>query len=134
MNTTDRSLAQIDYALRRRFYFYRLLPVSGGRAPALEKQLHKLEVAPEAQERILRLFITLNNRIQERLGENFQIGHSHFMLRDIGSDQVLRQVWNRSVLPLLEEYFYNSRDRASIISEFTIESLLSDGAEGSESP
>ena len=99
MNTTDRSLAQIDYALRRRFHFYRLLPVTGGRAPALDKQLQKLQVAPEARERILSLFITLNSRIQERLGENFQVGHSHFMRRDIGSNPVLRQVWNRSVLP-----------------------------------
>jgi AAA domain (dynein-related subfamily)/EVE domain len=126
MNTTDRSLAQIDYALRRRFYFYRLMPVTNDRAPVLEKALLKLDVLSPARDRVLRLFIALNNRIQERLGEHFQVGHSHFMRADIGNEQILGQVWNRAVLPLLEEYFYNSRDRGSVLSEFTIEKLLSD--------
>jgi 5-methylcytosine-specific restriction protein B len=124
MNTTDRSLAQIDYALRRRFYFYRLSPMTNGRAWVLEKALIKREIAPEARIRILALFVALNAQIQERLGDNFQVGHSHFMRDDIGNDEVLAQVWNRSVLPLLEEYFYNSRDRSSVLSEFAINKLL----------
>ena len=86
MNTTDRSLAQIDYALRRRFYFYRLQPVTDGPAPVLERQLEKLGVDLEARERILRVLVALNERIQERLGEHFQVGHSHFMRANIGSD------------------------------------------------
>lgn len=125
MNTTDRSLAQIDYALRRRFYFYRLSPVTDGRALVLEKALLKLGVAPESRAQILSLFISLNMQIQERLGEHFQVGHSHFIRPDIGNRNVLTQVWNRSVIPLLEEYFYNSRDRGSVLGEFTIDKMLS---------
>jgi hypothetical protein len=126
MNTTDRSLSQIDYALRRRFYFYRLLPVVNNRAPVLERALEKLGISLQSRERVLRLFIALNNRVQERLGEHFQVGHSHFMRADIGDERILIQVWNRAVLPLLEEYFYNSRDRSSVLSEFTIEKLLAE--------
>jgi len=128
MNTTDRSLAQIDYALRRRFYFYRLLPVVNDRAPVLERALEKLGVGLEPRSRIIRLFISLNRSIQERLGEHFQIGHSHFIRGDIGDDKVLDQVWTRAVLPLLQEYFYNSRERESVLCEFTIDRLLNDAA------
>jgi MoxR-like ATPase len=124
MNTTDRSLAQIDYALRRRFYFYRLLPVSNHSAPVLERALQKLKVEDKDRDKILRLFVNLNERVQEKLGEQFQIGHSHFILPDIGTDEVINRVWNRAVVPLLEEYFYNSRDRASVLAEFSFERLL----------
>ncbi|HXN20158.1 MAG TPA: AAA family ATPase [Candidatus Binatus sp.] len=134
MNTTDRSLAQIDYALRRRFYFYRLLPVINGRAPVLERALQKLQVEESACQRIVRLFIALNDRVQERLGEHFQIGHSHFMLRNIGDDWILRRVWNRSILPLIEEYFYNARDKGSVLSEFKIERLLNEESEQIQNP
>ncbi len=39
MNSTDRSLSMIDYALRRRFYFWRLMPTEAGSAPVLQKWL-----------------------------------------------------------------------------------------------
>jgi MoxR-like ATPase/predicted RNA-binding protein with PUA-like domain len=128
MNTTDRSLAQIDYALRRRFFFYRLMPVVNGEAPVLERALEKLNVNRGARDQVVRLFVSLNNRIQGRLGEHFQIGHSHFIRPDIADDYILSQIWNRSIVPLLEEYFYNLRDRASVLAEFTVEKLLSDNS------
>jgi 5-methylcytosine-specific restriction protein B len=77
MNTTDRSLAQIDYALRRRFYFYRLMPVVAGAAPVLQGWLSSQESFTSAErEEVLTLFLNLNARIHLELGEHFQIGHS----------------------------------------------------------
>lgn len=128
MNTTDRSLAQIDYALRRRFFFYRMLPIVDGAAPVLERWLEKQNFGQEDQERALRLFVALNKRIQARLGEHYQVGHSYFMTPDIASERGLDRVWAYSVMPLLEEYFYNYRDRETVLSEFSIENLLSDQA------
>jgi 5-methylcytosine-specific restriction protein B len=93
MNTTDRSLAQIDYALRRRFYFYRMTPMVDGTAPVLQRWLQKQDLLEENRERILRLFVKLNERVQLRLGEHFQVGHSYFMVPDIASDMGQRRVW-----------------------------------------
>ena len=126
MNTTDRSLAQIDYALRRRFYFYRMLPVVDSSAPVLERWLEKQNLPQEDRELILRLFVNLNKRIQLHLGEHFQVGHSYFMVPDIVSDAGRQRVWTRAVMPLLEEYFYNWRDRNQVLSEFQVAKLLSD--------
>lgn len=124
MNTADRSLAQIDYALRRRFYFYRLMPVVDGRAPVLENWLGRTNLEEDGRRKILNLFIKLNEHIQQYLGEHFQVGHSYFMLPDISKDEALKRVWRRAVLPLLDEYFHNSRDRGKILSEFSLDSLL----------
>jgi 5-methylcytosine-specific restriction protein B len=126
MNTTDRSLAQIDYALRRRFYFYRMLPVVDGDAPVLRRWLEKQDLEPESRERTLRLFVALNKRIQIHLGEHYQVGHSYFMTTDIANKSGRDRVWAYAVMPLLEEYFYNHRDKNKILSEFRIENLLSD--------
>lgn len=124
MNTTDRSLALIDYALRRRFYFYRMMPVVDGRAPILESWLQNKDIPPSGRQAILRLFINLNERIKKHLGEHFQVGHSYFMREDIGDPEAQRRMWEYSVLPLLEEYFYNARDMNKVLSEFSIENLL----------
>jgi MoxR-like ATPase len=129
MNTTDRSLSQIDYALRRRFYFYRLMPVVKGEAPVLASWLRTSTVPAADAERIVRLFVALNQRIVSELGEHFQLGHSYLMKDGIGRPEVLSQVWRRGVLPLLEEYFHNRRNLTEFMEEFTIERLERDGSD-----
>jgi 5-methylcytosine-specific restriction endonuclease McrBC GTP-binding regulatory subunit McrB len=127
MNTTDRSLAQIDYALRRRFFFYELLPVVDGKAPVLERWLAKQDLAPRVRGRLVTLFVALNQRVQRELGEDFQVGHSYFMIPAIGTEVELRLVWRRSVMPLLTEYFYNYRNRDVLLREFELDKLLESG-------
>jgi MoxR-like ATPase len=124
MNTTDRSLAQIDYALRRRFYFYRLMPLDGDRAPVLEGWLAKQDLPAPQREYILKLFVALNQRVKQELGEHFQVGHSYFMNRDVATAQGLRRIWRRAVMPLLEEYFYARRNSQELLSDFEIEQLV----------
>lgn len=123
MNTTDRSLAQIDYALRRRFYFARLMSVVDGQAPVLRRWLIRQGIGSDGVERLVRLFISLNERIQEHLGGQFQIGHSYLMQEGIEEPAVLERVWKRAVLPLIEEYFFNVTDRSSLLEEFSLERL-----------
>lgn len=119
MNTTDRSLAQIDYAFRRRFGFYRLTPVTDGKAPVLESWLSDKGVPADTRERILQIFVELNERIRAELGEHFLIGHSYFMGApdELSRPGALRRIWTHAIGPLLEEYFYNSRKKDSIIRE-----------------
>src|SRR5450759_152530 len=126
MNTADRSLAQVDYALRRRFYFYELAPVVGGKAPYLERWLTKDQRFPEERkEYLLRLFLALNKRIGVDLGENFMIGHSYLMNADVGTDRGLERIWRFAIVPLLNEYFYNRQDRHQLLASYAIERLMS---------
>jgi 5-methylcytosine-specific restriction protein B len=129
MNSTDRSLALIDYALRRRFYFYRLLPMRDGRAPVLETWLARQEIPEADRVRLLRLFLVLNRRVEERLSPEFQVGHSYFMRGDIQTEAVLGRVWRHAVLPLLEEYLHGARDRQQELAEFALERLAADPAD-----
>jgi 5-methylcytosine-specific restriction enzyme B len=123
MNTTDRSLAQIDYALRRRFYFYRLMPVEGDSAPVLSRWLESQSISADERSKILDLFIALNAKVTSQLGEHFQVGHSYFMNDRIKTTEGRQQIWNRAVMPLLEEYFHNRKERQKLLAEFSIEKL-----------
>lgn len=123
MNTADRSLAQIDYALRRRFYFYRLTPVVNGKAPILERWLGK-EVSSAESQAVLRLFVRLNEKLEGLLGQHFQVGHSYFMDPEIGHPARQRLVWRHAIEPLLEEYFYSRRDLQTVLTEFDLDQLL----------
>jgi len=58
------------------------------------------------------------------LGEHFQVGHSYFTTAEIAVPQGRARIWQRAVLPLLEEYFYNRRDRADLLTTFALERLL----------
>lgn len=123
MNTTDRSLTQIDYALRRRFFFYRLMPTARGTAPVLTSWLRAQGVSDADRQRLVGLFIALNDRIVQELGEHFQIGHSYLMRSGIERTEVLEQVWQRGVLPLLEEYFHNRKNLTEFLDDFRISRL-----------
>jgi len=128
MNSTDRSLALIDYALRRRFYFYRLLPMRDGRAPVLEAWLGRRDMTADDRRRLLRLFVALNRRVEARLSPDFQVGHSYLMRADILAPGVLDRVWRHAVLPLLEEYLHGARDRQQELAEFALDRLAADPA------
>jgi 5-methylcytosine-specific restriction protein B len=116
MNSTDRSLAQVDYALRRRFYFRRFQPVENGRAPVLDGWLAKHDVPDADRQRLARAFVSLNRLIEEHLSADFQLGHSYFMVPDIATSTGLDRVWRRAVRPLMEEYFHHHRDRDTILT------------------
>lgn len=103
MNSADRSITQLDAALRRRFAFIELHPrpdlLRGAWVETDEAVLHLDE-----------LLRGLNAVIQEHLGAELQIGHSYFLRVAQASPAnrlaVLDLVWNTQVLPLLEEYFF----------------------------
>ena len=116
MNSTDRSLAMIDYALRRRFYFYRLLPAVNGRATVLERWLAGQDFTDEQQAHVLAHFVRINQEIGKQLSADFQIGHSYFMVPDIAVQSGMERVWRRALRPLLEEYFNTARGMEAIIA------------------
>jgi MoxR-like ATPase len=126
MNTADRSLAQIDYALRRRFFFYRLSPVIDEKAPILERWLRTQDPAiPEPSiAEALQLFVALNDAVTRELGEDFQIGHSYFMNRQVTSPAGRDRIWRTAIEPLLDEYFHNRKNRAQLIEDMRPEALL----------
>ena len=90
MNSTDKSIATIDIALRRRFTFIKMKP-----NPNLVNNINAKD-----------FMIQLNEVIKERLGEDYMVGHSYFMSVKIPED--LEFVKEYKIKPLLEEYFYAS--------------------------
>ncbi|MBL8900704.1 MAG: AAA family ATPase [Planctomycetes bacterium] len=113
MNTADRSLAVVDYALRRRFSFVTLRP--GLDHPRFSEHLGSLP--SRVTERLRGIVRTLNQRIREdgNLGEGFEIGHSYFCHGDRKSEAPwsadpeawLDAILRFELLPLLEEYWYD---------------------------
>ncbi|NKZ01344.1 AAA domain-containing protein [Nocardiopsis dassonvillei subsp. albirubida] len=100
MNTADRSIALVDTAMRRRFWFTELRPSSAPVSSVLRKWLehHDLPETPAL------LLDALNDRIDDR---DFRIGPSYLMRTSIHSSPTgLERVWRHQILPLLEEHHY----------------------------
>jgi hypothetical protein len=108
MNTLDKSIALVDYALRRRFAFETLVPVSDGKSVVLRRWLDAHEIA-NADE-IERVFVALNNEVAAK-DEGLMIGHSYFMSDEVASTKkytyaTLGFIWHYYILPLVSEYEY----------------------------
>ena len=112
MNTADRSLAMVDYALRRRFAFVTLDPALD--SPAFTAWLKDRSASDELIARIRAKVGNLNAVIEKErdLGPGFRIGHSFFCPPDghAPDDAWYREIIAGEIQPLLEEYF-DSRER-----------------------
>ena len=107
MNTADRSLAMIDYALRRRFSFYDMRP--GFDSEGFQK--YQAALANEHFDRLIEKVKELNKAIaaDESLGEGFELGHSYFCGQKTVTDDWLHQVINYDLVPMLQEYWFDNR-------------------------
>ena len=125
MNTADRSLAMIDYALRRRFSFFNIKP--GFETEGFKKKC-SLVTNPKL-EKLVRKIIELNKKIIEddSLGSGFEIGHSYLCFKnpvDV-TDDFLRGVVEYDIIPMLEEYWFDNKNKVNEWSE-KLKSALND--------
>lgn len=105
MNTADRSLAMLDYALRRRFAFYELHP--GFESQGF--QHYKQQLNDPRFNRLIDCVEMLNDTIanDSSLGEGFLIGHSYFCNLTNSSQATLSQIIDFELIPLLKEYWFD---------------------------
>lgn len=117
MNTADRSLALLDYALRRRFAFFEMQPgfeTDGFRA-------YRMALQSERFDKLILCVENLNNAIaaDESLGEGFRIGHSYFCNLKEADEQTLSNIVEYELIPLLKEYWFDEptkvKDWANIL-------------------
>lgn len=106
MNTADKSLVQIDIALRRRFHFIEMLP---------DYDLLESITMPD-NINISALLKTINSRIELIFDREHMIGHSFFMnLKSEPTVDKLKEIFELQLLPLLEEYFYEDWEKVRIV-------------------
>ncbi|MBR3564124.1 MAG: AAA family ATPase [Clostridia bacterium] len=108
MNTADRSLAILDYALRRRFAFYDMRPAFDN--PRFKEYQIKLD-SPKF-DRLVNEIKIINDKIRRdpSLGEGFCIGHSYFCNLEKADDEVLNRIVEYELIPLIREYWFDEPD------------------------
>ena len=130
MNTADRSIALIDIALRRRFGFIELMPsyevlineLGIDNVEDEEEAIAKIdswnidELSEDVKKLAVKVLYTINRRIRRLYDRDHQIGHS-YLLKLKGCEtkeetiETLKHIWFYEILPLLQEYFYDSPDK-----------------------
>ncbi len=101
MNTSDKSIASLDIALRRRFGFIEILPNSD----LISNDIEGFNLRS--------LFENLNGRIEFLLDKDHLIGHSFF--RKVTSKEEIKDIFVSEILPLLEEYFYGDIEKLRLV-------------------
>ncbi len=111
MNTADRSLAMLDYALRRRFAFIEMKPGFDNES----FRLYRMSLASSKFDQLINCVRSLNAVIlnDESLGEGFCIGHSYFcnLSPDTVNEQSLSAIVEYELIPLLKEYWFDEPNK-----------------------
>lgn len=107
MNTADRSLAMIDYALRRRFSFVDMEP--GFDTDGFKEYMNSK--GSSTMKALVEEVKQLNVDIKEKLGKGFCIGHSYFVFDEPCSDALLKNIVNYDILPMLAEYWFDDEEQ-----------------------
>lgn len=102
MNTADRSIALLDVALRRRFRFEEREPRYD--LPAMDREVDGVHLG--------RLLRRINDRLEYLLDRDHRVGHAYLMHAQRLDD--LRDVFERQILPLLQEYFFDDFSRVAL--------------------
>lgn len=115
MNTADRSLAIVDYALRRRFAFETLEPAIG--KPQFRDHLIEMGVDREIVNRIESNLLAVNDKIRNDadLGSGYEIGHSYLVPEGEPDEHWYRVVVETQIAPLLREYWFDHPERVDEI-------------------
>ena len=108
MNTADRSIALMDTALRRRFQFIENMPDSDVLRKIHADKVEDLDVAA--------MLDKINERITFLYDREHTIGHAFFTgLKDDASIETLQSIFEKSVIPLLQEYFYEDYQKIQLV-------------------
>ena len=116
MNLADRSLASMDYALRRRFVFVSLKPEY--ESAQFRQWLLERSMKPQLVDLIVTRMSELNQTVKDDplLGENYQIGHSYFTPRGDNFASLdlnwYRSIVHTEIVPLLKEYWFDNPRKA----------------------
>lgn len=105
MNTADRSIASIDTALRRRFYFKEMMPDS-----KILKDIYVEDIS------ISDMLERMNKKITVLYDREHTIGHAYFTkLKDEATIDALATIFENNIIPLLQEYFYDDYEKIRLI-------------------
>lgn len=113
MNLADRSLAMVDFALRRRFAFFYLAPNFDEKW--LNYMIDKTKLSRKSLEKIRHVMNNLNQYIakEEMLGNAFTIGHSYLTCDSVIPDAMswYKDIIDSEIKPLLEEYWFDDSNK-----------------------
>jgi hypothetical protein len=114
MNSADRSIAFVDYALRRRFYFKEFYPDTNGNIlDSWYKDNNITEVEPH---QIVALLNEINKKISEQIGREYQIGYSYFMVKNLDKMK-LKNIIDYAITPLIQQYFFGKKQKVEEIKQ-----------------
>lgn len=116
MNTADRSLALMDYALRRRFSFFEIDPAFGN--DKFKEHLKSFLSNDKVIKAVIDRMTELNGKIADAdnsgLGKGFCVGHSYFCTKPVegqSEEDWYKTIINYEILPLLEEYWWDDKNK-----------------------